>query len=64
MASLHAASHMMQVDTQTAMVQTAGMPKNQMPAAVVGNRAIMTSSMMPDTLDFACVWGDELSMKC
>ena len=47
-----------QVETHVAIVHTAGMPKNQMPAAVVGNRAMMTSSMMRLTLVCACVCGE------
>jgi hypothetical protein len=64
MASRHIASTARQVDTHTATVQTAGIPKNQMPAAVVGRSAIMTSSIIPDTLarEWAC--GLELRMKC
>ena len=58
----HSASVTMQVETQVAIVQTAGIPKNQMPAAVVGKSAMITSSMMRDTLARPCACGDELSM--
>ena len=52
----------MQVDTHVAIVHTAGIPKNQMPAAVVGRSAIITSSMMRETLACECVCGEELRM--
>ena len=39
-------------------------PKKKMPIAVVGRSAIITSSMMRDTLEFACACGLELRMKC
>ena len=62
MAMRHRASVTMHVETHTAMVQTAGMPKKNMPAAVVGRSAMMTSSIMRDTLQCECACGDELSM--
>ena len=61
-ASRHSASVTMQVETQVAIVQTAGIPKNQMPAAVVGRSAMITSSIIRDTLARPCACGDELSM--
>ena len=56
------ASVTMHVETHVAMVHTAGIPKKKIPAAVVGRSAIMTSSMILRTDEFACVCGDELSM--
>ena len=50
------------VPMQTATVHTAGIPKNQMPIAVVGSSAMMTSSIMRDTLAFECACGEELKM--
>jgi hypothetical protein len=50
MARRHIASTARHVETHTAIVHTAGIPKNQMPAAVVGRSAIITSSMMRETL--------------
>jgi hypothetical protein len=52
----------MHVETHTAIVHTAGIPKNHMPAKVVGKSAMTTSSMMRETLEFACVWGELESM--
>ena len=56
------ASVTMQVDTHVAIVHTAGIPKNQMPAAAVGRSAMITSSMMRETLACECVCGEELRM--
>ena len=60
----HSASVRTHVATHVATVQTAGIPKKKMPIAVVGRSAIITSSMMRDTLEFACACGLELRMKC
>jgi len=50
------------VETHTRIVQTAGRPKYQMPIAVVGSSARMTSSMMRETEMRACACGLELRM--
>jgi hypothetical protein len=46
------------VETHTAIVQTAGIPKNHTPAIVVGKSAIITSSMMRETLACECACGE------
>jgi hypothetical protein len=56
------ASVTMHVETHTAIVQTAGIPKKKTPAAVVGRSAMTTSSIILLTLARECACGDELRM--
>ena len=63
MAKRHIASTATQVEIQTAIVHTAGIPKNHIPAAVVGKSAIITSSIMRETLACECACGLELKIK-
>jgi hypothetical protein len=41
-----------------AINHTADMPNIQMPTAVVGNKAIMTSSIIRDNPTGECAWGE------